>query len=138
MQLKLMIGAEFSNIDHKDIRDARNSFETSINSLIETQDYDIELRNFGYVMVLMPKEDREVNYREVIRYSTKTKLINFKLHLDYDLFKSSDILTRQKLIYQGLVRTLDILEQKGLNKTALDELRQDILSVAQENGWIDE
>lgn len=83
MQLKLMIGAEFSNIDHKDIRDARNSFETSINSLIETQDYDIELRNFGYVMVLMPKEDREVNYREVIRYSTKTYLSRFGENLRY-------------------------------------------------------
>lgn len=33
---------------------------------------------------------------------------------------------------------MDILEQKGLNKTALDELRQDILLVAQENGWVDE
>lgn len=71
MKLKLMIGAEFSNLNHKDVRDARNSFEKSINSLIETKNYDIELCNFGYVMVLMPKEDRETNYREVIRYSKK-------------------------------------------------------------------
>ncbi len=138
MKLDLFIGAEFYDIEHKDIRDARNPLESLINQKIMHKEYDIALKeDFGYIMIIMPKDDFN-GYPEMAKYSKRTQLADIRLHLDHDQFKHGDILSRQKMIYQGLVRTMDILEQKGLNKTALDELRQDILAVAIEQGWVDD
>lgn len=77
MKLKLFIGAEYRDIDHKYIRESRNPLEEKINQYIQDKHYNIELHDLGYVMVLMPKEDRETNYKEVIRYFKKNQTYRF-------------------------------------------------------------
>ncbi|MDO5651416.1 MAG: Imm44 family immunity protein [Moraxella sp.] len=134
--MKLFIGAEFAGFDHKDLRDSRNTLEKIINSKIEPKEYDLALKSWDIIIILMDNEDRRQRYKEISKYSKTKQDMDFRVQLDYDLFKNGDVLTRQRLIYQALVSSLDFLEEKGLSKSDLDGLRQDVHTVAVENGWV--
>jgi hypothetical protein len=41
------------------------------------------------------------------------------------------------MIFAMLMRSLDILQEKGLPKTGLQQLRTDAVAVARKNGWTD-
>lgn len=62
--------------------------------------------------------------------------MDFKLQIDYDEFVDSNDKRRQQIIYEMLMRSLDLLIQKGLNETGIESLRQDTQSVALKHGWI--
>ncbi|WP_197035237.1 Imm44 family immunity protein [Oceanivirga salmonicida] len=76
-------------------------------------------------------------YIERTIYSKKKKDMDFRLQIDYEEFDNTDDLGRQRLIYEMLDRSLDILlEKKKLPLDAIEELRADVKEVAKEQGWI--
>ncbi|NOX77650.1 MAG: hypothetical protein GXO41_01680 [Gammaproteobacteria bacterium] len=118
------------------MRNSRNFVEDEINKLIEHKEYNLDLDKWRCITILMKsKEDRQL-YCEIIKYSPKTKKMDFKLQIDYDEFVDSNDKRRQQLIYEMLMRSLDLLIQKGLNETGIETLRQDTQSVALKHGWI--
>ena len=62
--------------------------------------------------------------------------MDFKLQIDYPEFVNGDAKRQQQLIYEMLMRSLDLLIEKGLNEAGIESLRQDTQSVALKNGWI--
>ena len=81
------------------------------------------------------KVDQE-RYCEIIKYSPKTKKMDFKLQIDYPEFVNGDAKHQQQFIYEMLMRSLDLLIEKGLNEAGIESLRRDTQNVALKHGWI--
>nr|WP_036595250.1 Imm44 family immunity protein [Moraxella osloensis] len=134
--MKLWMSSEYSGDIGSELRNSRNFVEDEINKLIEHKEYNLDLDKWRCITILMKsKEDRQL-YCEIIKYSPKTKKMDFKLQIDYDEFVDSNDKRRQQIIYEMLMRSLDLLIQKGLNETGIESLRQDTQSVALKHGWI--
>ena len=107
-----------------------------INAKIDDKDYDIDLDKWRCIAILMKDKVDQERYCEIIKYSSKTKKMDFKLQIDYPEFVNGDAKRQQQFIYEMLMRSLDLLIEKGLNEAGIESLRQDTQSVALKNGWI--
>ena len=134
--MKLWMSSEYSGDIGHEMRTARNFVEDEINVKINDKDYDIDLDKWRCIAILMKDKVDQERYCEVIKYSPKTKKMDFKLQIDYPEFVNGDAKRQQQFIYEMLMRSLDLLIEKGLNEAGIESLRQDTQSVALKNGWI--
>ena len=134
--MKLWMSAEISGGIGEPVRHALNFVEDEINAKIADKDYDIDLDKWRCIAILMKDKVDQERYCEVIKYSSKTKKMDFKLQVDYPEFVIGDAKRQQQFIYEMLMRSLDLLIEKGLNEAGIESLRQDTQSVALKNGWI--
>ena len=134
--MKLWMSAEISGGIGEPVRHALNFVEDEINLFIDGKDYDIDLDKWRCIAILMKDKVDQERYCEVIKYSSKTKKMDFKLQIDYSEFVNGDAKRQQQLIYEMLMRSLDLLIEKGLNEAGIESLRQDTQSVALKHGWI--
>ncbi|EIF51637.1 Imm44 family immunity protein [Sulfurovum sp. AR] len=123
------------------LRLARNFVKDKINLKIEDISYEIPLDSWDCIIVMMGDD----SFEERTIYSMKKRDMDFRLKIDHAEFNSTDALGQQKLIFEMLMRSLDLLKEKftkvkpKLPHTIYDELenlKADVLSVANSNGWI--
>tara|TARA_R100001369_G_scaffold2082_3_gene6553 strand:+ start:157 stop:570 length:414 start_codon:yes stop_codon:yes gene_type:complete len=134
--MKLWMSAEINGGIGEPVPHALNFVEDEINLFIDGKDYDIDLDKWRCIAILMKDKVDQERYCEVIKYSSKTKNMDFKLQIDYPDFANGDAKRQQQLIYEMLMRSLDLLIEKGLNEAGIESLRQDTQSVALKHGWI--
>lgn len=134
--MKLWMSGEVEKHVLEPFRLAIIYLEDEINAKIADKDYDIDLDKWRCIAILMKDKVDQERYCEVIKYSSKTKKMDFKLQIDYPEFVNGDAKRQQQLIYEMLMRSLDLLLEKGLNEAGIESLRQDTQSVALKNGWI--
>ena len=113
----------------------RNYVENLLNNKFEHKSYDIPLDSWDCITIMMgPK-----GFEERIMYSFKRKNMDFRLKINYMDFKSTDDLGRQKLIFEMMLRSLDLLKIKfekvkpKLNQKVYEELerlKKDFLEIA--------
>lgn len=130
--MKLWISAEYSGDIDDQIRISSNFVEDEINSQIEQKSYDIELDSWDCIAIVMEDDS---DYEEITKYSKKRRDMDFRLRLDFDEFVNSSSLGQQKLIYQMLLRSLDLLLEKGANGAGVHAIKKDVELVARKNGW---
>ena len=114
---------------------ARNYVENLLNNKFEHKSYDIPLDSWDCITIMMgPK-----GFEERIMYSFKRKNMDFRLKINYMDFKSTDDLGRQKLIFEMMLRSLELLKIKfkkvkpKLNQKVYEELerlKKDFLEIA--------
>lgn len=128
------MSAEYEgNIDDK-LRLTQNYVENELNAMIAEKNYAIELDSWDCIVILMKEDDP--NFEERYFYSKKKRDMDFRLKIDYQKFLDADELGRERLIYQMLERSLDILIKKGISSRGIEELRKDIRSVAIKKQWL--
>ncbi|MDP8185340.1 Imm44 family immunity protein [Phocoenobacter skyensis] len=85
------------------------------------------------------------NYPERIRYYHKKRDMDFRLKIDYQKFENTDDLGRQRLIFEMLMRSLDLLEGRFKKASLrmdvkafeeLNRLRLDVIEVAKKENWL--
>ncbi|MDP8100097.1 Imm44 family immunity protein [Pasteurella atlantica] len=140
--MELWMSAECDlNIDKKE-HFARNYVEDTINAEIESENYDIELDSWDCIIILM-KDDP--NYPERIRYYRKKRDMDFRLKIDSQKFENTDDLGRQRLIFEMLMRSLDLLEDRFKKASPkmdikafeeLNRLRLNVIEVAKKENWL--
>ncbi len=78
-------------------------------------------------------------FEERVMYSFKKKTMDFRLKINYEKFNSTDDLGRQKLIFEMMLRSLDLLKIKfekvrpKLDQKVyeeLDRLKKDVLDIS--------
>ena len=134
--MKLWMSGEVEKHVLEPFRLAIIYLEDEINAKIADKDYDIDLDKWRCIAILMKDKVDQERYCEVIKYSPKTKKMDFKLQIDYPEFANGDVRRQQRLIYEMLMRSLDLLIEKGLNEAGIESLRQVTQGVALKNGWI--
>lgn len=130
--MELWVGAEFSGDIDNEMRIARNFVVDKINESISTRNYDLDLDSWDCIAIIMEEDD----YEEVIKYSKKKREIDFRLKINHQEFSNSSPIKQQTLFYRLILRTLDLLVEKGLSKDGINQLRSDTNIVAENNGWV--
>ena len=114
---------------------ARNYVENLLNHKLEHKSYDIPLDSWDCITVMMGPR----GFEERVMYSFKKKSMDFRLKINYEEFKCTDDLGRQKLIFEMMLRSLDLLKIKfekvrpKLDQKVyeeLDRLKKDVLDIA--------
>ena len=134
--MKLWMSGEVEKNVLEPFRLAMLCVEDEINAKIDDKDYDIHLDKLRCIAILMKDKEDQERYSEVIKYSSKTKKMDFKLQIDYPEFVNGDAKRQQQVIYEMLMRSLDLLIEKGLNEAGIESLRLDTQSVALKHGLI--
>jgi len=123
------------------LRLARNNVENILKSRLEHKIYDIPLDGWNCISVMMGP----TGFEERINYSFKKKHMDFRLKINYEEFNTTDDLGRQKLIFDMMLRSLDLLKIKfekvrpKLDQKVYEELsrlRKDALDIAHTEGWV--
>ena len=114
---------------------ARNYVRELLNHKLEHKSYDIPLDSWNCITIMMgPK-----GFEERVMYSFKKKTMDFRLKINYEEFNSTDDLGRKKLIFEMMLRSLDLLKIKfekvrpKLDQKVyeeLDRLKKDVLDIS--------
>jgi len=121
--MEIWIGAEFEGDIDDQLMDAQNFVEDEINLCINGKSYDIELDGWDCIAIVMGDDPF---HDEVVKYSKKKRDMDFRLKINFDAFVKSDALGQQKLFFQMLQRSLDLLIEKGANESGVKALRADV------------
>ena len=110
--MKLWIGAEYSGDIGDVLRLTRNHVEDTLLEYLKDKEYEIKLDSWDVIIVLMEDD----SYSERTIYWPGRNDMDFRLKIDYEAFKNGDMLTRLQLIFDMLLRSLDILKDKMKKK----------------------
>ena len=122
--MELWIGGEIDSVVGDDFRKARNSLEDRINAFLSTRNYNLPFNGWDVICIL--RNDNE--FDEIHKYSKKNNDMDFRLSVNYSTFLEGDALKKEKLIFDTLLRSLEILKDKGISEKELDVLKQDLLN----------
>ncbi|RZJ20649.1 MULTISPECIES: Imm44 family immunity protein [unclassified Acinetobacter] len=87
---------------------ARNYVKNILNNRLEHETYDIPLNSWDCITIMMGP----TGFEERVMYSFKQKTMDFRLKINHEEFNSTDDLGRQKLIFEMMLRSLDLLKMK--------------------------
>ena len=112
-------------------RPARKAVETAINEVIERKDYFLPVDAWHCIGVV---RDDEV-FDERIRFLKKKRDMDFRLRIQHSAFKAATQHEREKMIFEMLLRSLEILRSKAGEAAGFDILVADLRGVASSKGW---
>ncbi len=130
--MKLWMSAEFSGEIGDVLRPERNFVEDRINEVIENNEYGLSLKSWDVILVAMEEDD----FNEITKYSRTKHDMDFRLKINYHKFINSTPVARQTQIYLVLLRSLDILVDKGISLEGVKSLKKDLNMVAKNHGWV--
>lgn len=97
------------NEEHfKQLNVAGNNIENILKSRLEHKIYPIPLERCDCITIRMGPTD----FEERVMYLFKKKIMDFRLKINYRHFNSTNDLGRQKLIFEMILRSLDLLKIK--------------------------
>ena len=122
--MKLWIGARLDSDINDVFRVLRNEIESSINQHIEYVDYGDGVKCWDLVLVIFSEGGNEY-----FRFKKKTKETDIQLCIDYEEFKNGNSLKKQSLIYDALLNSIDIMQDKSIKDLDFVLLKKDILKL---------
>ncbi len=129
--MKLWIGAETQEDVIDRFRVVRKELELTINKKIEDKTYDIEIEGWDVIVILRDDFD----FKEIFKLSKKRRTMDFRLQLDYLMFTQSDQFTQKKMVFSLLLRSLNLLREKGAGSDGISQLIADVAEIGSKNGW---
>ena len=129
--MKLWISSETQSDVFDDFRKASLKVEDCINEVIVDKTYGLALDGWDCIAILRNDDD----FEELVQYSPKKKEMDFRLRIDYESFKSGNDLEREQLVFGMLIRSLKLLNVKGLDGDGMESLESDVKSVGAAKGW---
>jgi hypothetical protein len=127
--MKLWISGEVYADIADEFRVAILEVERRVNDVLADRDYALPLESWDVIAVIR----NDSVFTEITKYSRKKRDMDFRLVIDHAEFKSADANQRKSLICDMLLRSLDLLEAKGVS---VERLRNDFREVAASDGWL--
>ena len=111
--MKVWIGGEVGlpDDDFSSYRIATNKIEKQINQYLEEIGYSND-KLVGWDVIIILRDDTVFN--EIKKYNKRKKDTDIRLQIDYNAFKNGNEEERENLIFDVLLRSLIILEEKGI------------------------
>ncbi|MEY4916766.1 MAG: hypothetical protein RL616_679 [Verrucomicrobiota bacterium] len=120
--MKLWIGGELDADVADSFRIASNRVEDAINHVILQKSYDLPVTGWDCIAII--RADAE--FPERIRYSKKTREMDFRLCIDHAKFKAANSNEQELMLFVMLRRSLELLVQRLPSTLQLDELHTDL------------
>ena len=120
--MKLWIGAELDADVADSFREARNRVEAAVNAVISPKDYTLPLNSWDCIAIVRG-DDR---FTERVRYSAKTREMDFRLRIDHSAFNAATPCERASLIFAMLRRSIALLSENLPSPERLHDLEADL------------
>lgn len=130
--MKLWISSEIEADIFEPFRVSSLKVEDSINDVISNKAYGLRLNGWDCIAIIRNDD----NFEEIIKYSHKKKDMDFRLKINYQDFLNGNELDKEKFVFSMLLRSLKLLEEKGLFGSGMDDLKKDVLNVGLYHGWV--
>lgn len=130
--MKLWVGGEISAEVADSFRLARETVEKAINEVIANKSYDVELNAWDCIAILRDDDA----FKEIVKYSPKKKEVDFRLKISFEKFRAASGIQRETLIFEMLVRSLELMKEKGVKGQGLEGLIEDVRTVGSTRGWL--
>lgn len=131
--MKLWIGAEMDADVGDAFRAARKAVEASINRMIDGKDYGLPIASWDCIAIVRSDD----KFAERTAFSKKQRDMDFRLRIDHAQFRGGSQSAREKMVFQMLQRSLDMLKSKAGDLPGIGQLSDDLLTVARDCGWLD-
>lgn len=122
--MKLWLSGEITSEVEDAFFPAMQTVERAVNQVTERTDYGLSLDGWDCIAILRDSNDEDL--REITRYSAKRRDMDFRLRLDYERFNNGTPKQRVGQLFDLLFRSLDILDEKGLEASGIALLRADV------------
>ncbi|WP_426687240.1 Imm44 family immunity protein [Rhodanobacter ginsengiterrae] len=122
--MKLWIGAELEADVGDQFRNARKSVVDTINSYIDSRNYDLGVENWDCIAIVRDDDC----FPEKFVLNKKSGDMDFRIRIDYLKFKHGDSYEQKRLIFQMLEKSLLVLGGKNHND-GVSVLLRDIKSI---------
>lgn len=132
--MKLWMSAEIMVDVHERYRTIRNEIEPYINENIGSGLYGEPVEKWAYVAIMRPAGDS--NYPEFYKYHKSRKVAEFRLKIDYELFKEAQELDQKRLICQSLLRSIKLFSEIGIKNFNHIKLEEDFINLAKAKNWL--
>ncbi len=130
--MKLWVGGEISAEVADSFRLARGTVEKAINEVIGNKSYDVDLNAWDCIAILRDDDA----FKEIVKYSPKKKEVEFRLKISFERFRTASGIQREALIFEMLVRSLDVMKEKGVKVQGLEVLIEDVITLGSTRGWL--
>lgn len=114
---------------------ATNHIENVVNERLAGKTYGNGVKEWAFIAILLPPDIRD-QYPERFKYHKSDKSVEFRLHLDWEAFKTGDEAAHRRLVSKALLRSLDLLDEKRVPDFDHRKLREDFSQIAKAQQWL--
>jgi hypothetical protein len=132
--MDLWMSGEIQSDIGDDYRNARKDIVSITNDFLNGKEYGEGLKSWNYIAII--REIESEDYNEVHKYNKRNKETEFRLKINYNIFRSADNKEKKKLICQSLVRSISILQDIGISNFDIKQFKDDIVKLYSDKGWI--
>jgi hypothetical protein len=120
--MKLWMSGEIQADIADSYRGIRNSIEIEVNRLLNNANIDIKIQEWAVIPIILSENITE-QYPEVVKKSVKGTSFECRLKIPHANFLSANVRHRIKLIFQVLLRSVDLMKDFGVSIDIQNSLR---------------
>ena len=113
---------------------ARNHMQKRINASLVRKKFGSGLIKLALIPIILGSIDP--GFKEIKRYSKRTKVAEFRLRIPHELFKSRDHHGQEVLIFELLIKAVKALKSMKVPDFDLDRLEEAIFAIGQRHSWL--
>lgn len=98
-------------------------------------DYGTGLSTWFLMFVILGPKSQGAGGPERVLYKKKSNELDMRLNVDFERFKSGDEATRRAVLYECMLRSLDLMAGKKIADLDVAALKADVEKIAASEGW---
>jgi len=131
--MKFWFSAEVQEDVSDSLRRVQMAVERALNARL-TGGYGTAVDKWALISILRPEIPD--GWGEVFRYHRQRRVMEFRLMLDYEAFKSADTEQRTQMVLRSILRSFDLFPQLNVAGFDVERLRGELLEVATSEHWM--
>ncbi|MCL2640194.1 MAG: Imm44 family immunity protein [Phycisphaerales bacterium] len=122
-----------------DVNDAYERFsldlQMSLDAYLSKNDYGGGLKQWAYMDIIIDHPDW---FPEICKYHRKRQVIEFRLQIPYDQFKSASPDEQRRMVFASILRSTQVARESGKLPKGfdLDRFIADLKEFGQQGGWM--
>jgi hypothetical protein len=134
--MQLWLSAEV----HHDVSDGLRQAEQKVKRTINARligEYGPDVDEWAFITILRPQIPE--GWGEIGRYHAKRRVVEFRLIIDYETFKSANREEQVGILFRSILRSLDIFADLGMAcRFDVARFRRDLMEIGISEHWVKE
>jgi hypothetical protein len=133
--MEIWMSGEIQDDVIDDFRHARNDVESTLNAALRDRQYGDPIKQWALIPIILPGEDERLD--EVRKFDKRRRVVEFRLKIHHETFKSATPAAQRSLICACLLRSIDLFPTLHVGGFDHEAFCTDVERVAAEKGWLD-